>query len=123
MLGFVLVMVCGGLGAAARFVVDGAVRARRRTAFPWATVSINVAGSFLIGVVMGAVLFHDAAETWHLLVATGFCGGFTTFSTAMVETVRLVRSDRAGLAALNALGTTVAAVAACAAGLGLTAVL
>lgn len=116
---FLLVCVGGGLGAAARFVTDGLVRARWRTAFPWATFAINVAGSFLIGVFMGLVLFHDAPEAWHLYAATGFCGGFTTFSTAMVETVRLVQSDRARLAMANALGTLVAAVAASAVGLAL----
>ncbi|ROS75257.1 CrcB family protein [Cellulomonas sp. PhB143] len=120
---FLLVMLCGGLGAATRFVVDGAVRTRLRTAFPWATVTVNVSGSLLIGVVMGAVLFHGSGEGWHLLVATGFCGGYTTFSTAMVETVRLAQSGRARLAATNALGTLLLAVAACAAGLGLAALL
>ncbi|SDR83004.1 camphor resistance protein CrcB [Paraoerskovia marina] len=116
---FVLVCLAGGLGAAARFVTDGVIRARRRTAFPWATFAVNVAGSFLIGIFMGIVLFHDGADAWHLYAATGFCGGFTTFSTAMVETVRLVQSDRAPLAVANAVGTLVAAVAAAAVGLAI----
>ncbi|GII99842.1 camphor resistance protein CrcB [Sediminihabitans luteus] len=120
---FVLVCVCGGLGAGARFVTDGVIRARWRTAFPWATFTINVLGSFVIGVVMGAVIHHDAPEAWHLYAATGFCGGFTTFSTAMVETVRLAQSDRGRLALANALGTTVAAVAAAALGIALAAAL
>lgn len=118
-----LVAVAGGLGAAARFVVDGAVRARTPgAAFPWATVVVNVSGSLLIGLVTGVLLgAGDPArlEPWRLGVATGFCGGYTTFSTAMVETVRLARSGRRRLAAANALGTMALTLAAVAAGIAL----
>lgn len=120
---FAIVCLCGGLGAAARFVTDGLIRARWRTAFPWATFTINITGSLMIGIVMGIVLFRDGAEAWHLYAAVGFCGGFTTFSTAMVETVRLVQSDRARLAAANAGGTLIAAVIAAAVGLWIVGVL
>ena len=118
-----LVAVAGGLGAAARFVVDGAVRARTPgAAFPWATVVVNVSGSLLIGLVTGVLLgAGDPAhlEPWRLGVATGFCGGYTTFSTAMVETVRLARSGRRRLAVANALGTLTLTLTAVVAGLGL----
>jgi len=116
-----LVAVAGGLGAAARFVVDGAVRARTPgAAFPWATVVVNVSGSLLIGLVTGVLLgAGDPArlEPWRLGVATGFCGGYTTFSTAMVETVRLARSGRWRLALANALGTTALTLVAVAVGI------
>lgn len=118
-----LVAVAGGLGAAARFVVDGAVRARTPgAAFPWATVVVNVSGSLLIGLVTGVLLgAGDPAhlEPWRLGVATGLCGGYTTFSTAMVETVRLGRSGRRRLAVANALGTMVLTLAAVVVGVGL----
>ncbi|MFD6135271.1 fluoride efflux transporter FluC [Isoptericola sp. NPDC056618] len=118
-----LVAVAGGLGAAARFVVDGAVRARTPgAAFPWATVVVNVSGSLLIGLVTGVLLgAGDPAhlESWRLGVATGFCGGYTTFSTAMVETVRLARSGRPRLALANALGTMALTLAAVVVGIGL----
>ncbi|MFD6178367.1 MULTISPECIES: fluoride efflux transporter CrcB [unclassified Isoptericola] len=118
-----VVALAGGLGAAARFVVDGAVRARTPgAAFPWATVVVNVSGSLVIGLVTGVLLGAgdpDRLEPWRLAVATGFCGGYTTFSTAMVETVRLARSGRARLAVANALGTMALTLAAVALGIAL----
>ncbi|GAA1725532.1 hypothetical protein GCM10009809_21660 [Isoptericola hypogeus] len=116
-----VVAVAGGLGAGARFVLDGAVRARAPGgAFPWATVTVNVSGSLLVGLVTGLLLAAGdppALEPWRLGIATGFCGGYTTFSTAMVETVRLARSDRWRLALANALGTMALTVAAAALGI------
>jgi CrcB protein len=118
-----LVAVAGGLGAAARFVVDGAVRARTPgSAFPWATVLVNVSGSLVIGLATGVLLGAGepaSLEPWRLGVATGFCGGYTTFSTAMVETVRLARSGRRRLALANAVGTMALTLAAVGAGIGL----
>jgi CrcB protein len=114
-----LVMVGGGLGAACRFVIDGWIRTRWRQAFPVATVTINVTGSLLIGVLAGAHLFAGFGSVWSVTATSGFCGGYTTFSTAMVETVRLIQAGRLRPAALNAFGTLVACVAAASAGVGL----
>ena len=113
------VALAGAGGAAARFVVDGLVRTRWTSVFPLATVLVNVTGSFIIGLLNGAALFHGLGPTWLAVVAPGFCGGYTTFSTAMVETVRLVQAEEWRWAALNALGTLVTCVAAAAIGVGL----
>lgn len=116
---FVLVCLAGAVGALTRFVLDGAIRARRRGTFPWATVLINVSGSLLLGVLTGLVLFHGTGADAKLIVGTGFCGGYTTFSTAMFESVRLAQQG-AWLRMLgNWLGS--AALALAAAGIGLVA--
>lgn len=111
------VMVAGGLGAAARFLVDGLVRSAVRTVFPLGTVVINVTGSFALGVVAGLASAQLLPAPWPTVVGTGFLGGYTTFSAASVETVRLVQDRRVGLALLNGLGSVVVTVAAAAIGL------
>jgi CrcB protein len=113
------VAIAGGLGAGARFVVDGAVRRRWATAFPIGTLLINVSGSLLLGLMVGLVLVHGQSDNLRLIIGTGFCGGFTTFSTASVETVRLAQDRLIGQALLYALGTLVLAMLAGAAGLAL----
>lgn len=117
----ILLGLAGGLGAGTRFVVDGLVRSKVRTALPVGTIAINVTGSFLLGLLAGAVIVHAAPAQLQAIAGTGFLGGYTTFSTASFETVRLIQSRRAGLALLNGIGTAVMGVAAAAAGLALAA--
>lgn len=112
-----LLGLAGGLGAASRFLLDGLIRSRVRAALPVATIVINVTGSFLLGLIAGAVGAHAAPAELQLIAGTGFLGGYTTFSTASFETVRLVQSGRSGLALVNGLGTALAAVGAAAGGL------
>lgn len=115
-----LIVLAGGLGAGVRFVVDGAVRSRLASTVPWSTIGINVTGSLLLGVLTGLVLYQGADADLRLIAGTGFCGGYTTFSTASVETVRLVRQGRTWAALVSALGTLVLCLAAAALGLALT---
>jgi CrcB protein len=119
-----VVAVGGGVGAAARFMVDGEIRARHNGGFPWGTFVVNVTGSFLIG--LFATLFFtllrlgvpgETASLLQLALVTGLCGGYTTFSTSTVESVRLAQSGRMRLALANSLGTLMVTVAA--AGLGI----
>ncbi|HEY8700666.1 MAG TPA: CrcB family protein [Arthrobacter sp.] len=114
-----LLGLAGGLGAGTRFVADGLVRSRFRSALPVGTIAINISGSFLLGLVAGAVIIHAAPVELQAIAGTGFLGGYTTFSTASFETVRLIQSRRTGLALLNSVGTAAAAVGAAAAGLAL----
>lgn len=118
-----LLGLAGGLGAGTRFVADGLVRSRLRTALPVGTIAINITGSFLLGLVAGAVIVHAAPMELQIIAGAGFLGGYTTFSTASFETVRLIQSRRTGQAFLNGIGTALAAVAAAAAGLALASVL
>ncbi len=115
----VLTLIAGASGALSRFLLDSSIKRRWQSPFPWATVVINVTGSLLLGIVAGLVLYHDQSTAWQTVVGTGFCGGYTTFSTASFETVRLVQQNRRGLALLNALGSLVLSVSACGAGLAL----
>ncbi|QOI65830.1 fluoride efflux transporter CrcB (plasmid) [Arthrobacter sp. TES] len=114
-----LLGLAGGLGAGTRFMADGLVRSRLRTALPVGTMAINVTGSFLLGLLAGAVIVHAVPVELQVITGTGFLGGYTTFSTASFETVRLIQSRRTGLALLNGIGTAAAAVSAAAAGLAL----
>ena len=114
----VLLSLAGALGAVGRLVVDGAARARWPR-FPAGLLLVNVTGSLLLGLVTGLVLFHGAAADLRLVVGTGFCGGWTTFSTASVDTVRLLQERRPVAAALNGAGSLALTVLAGAAGLAL----
>lgn len=109
---FLAVSLAGGVGAALRLVIDGAVKARVHTALPVGTLFINVAGSFILGVVTELALGGVVDDAWRLVIGTGLCGGFTTFSTASFETVRLVQERRFELAWMNAVGMLVLAVGA-----------
>lgn len=111
----VAVALAGGVGAAARFVLDGAITRRWPARLPVGTLVINVSGSLLLGVVTGAS--HALGATAVAVIGTGVMGGYTTFSTASFETVRLLRAARPIAAAVFGLGMLVVAVAAAAVGI------
>lgn len=120
----VVMSVAGGIGAGCRFVLDGYVKARIRLAYPVGTTIINVTGSFLLGLVTGLALAHAVPQEWRLILGTGFCGGYTTFSTASLETVRLAQEGRWRASASNGFGMLAGSLLAAALGLwlgGLTA--
>jgi len=104
--------VFGAAGAYARFAVAAAVTARRPGAFPWGTFIVNLTGGFALGVLTGANVTGAAL----FVAGTGFMGGYTTFSTWMVETQRLGEDAEIGLAAAYLLGSMVAGLAATGAG-------
>jgi len=114
---FTGIAVAGGFGAALRMLLDGFVKSRLTGAMPWGTILINVSGSLVLGFLTGLAAGRLLPETWHLIIGTGFLGGYTTFSTASVETVRLAQERRWTASLANALGTL--ALATGAAGLGL----
>ena len=115
------VSLAGGLGAVLRCVVDSALTARRPAAFPYAVLLVNVSGSLVLGAVTGAALLGPDDPAWAVVVGSGFCGGFTTFSTTCFASVELALQGRRGVALANALGTLVLCVAAAGAGIALTA--
>lgn len=114
---FVLLSLAGGVGAVARFVADGLVRSRVSGAMPWGTVLINVTGSLLLGLVTGMLGAQLLSPELQVVLGAGFLGGYTTFSTASVETARLLQERRVLYALGNLLGSLVAGSAAAALGL------
>lgn len=116
---FLAVCVAGGIGAALRFIVDGAIRHRTPPSFPYATMIINISGSLVLGLLAGLVLGQVASHHWQLIIGTGMMGGYTTFSTASVETIRLVEEGRWRAGLINGLGMLVLCTAAAAGGLAL----
>jgi fluoride exporter len=109
----VLVGVGGLVGSLARYWLAGAVQQLSDSSFPYGTLVVNLLGSLIIGVVISLSLERGmiSAET-RLLLATGFCGGFTTMSTFSYETLALI-GDGQGLQALaNVGGSVIGCVAA-----------
>jgi len=109
----VLVVVGAAAGAPLRYLADRVLRVRFGATLPWATFAVNVAGSALLGLVVGAA----APPPLLALVGTGFCGALTTYSTFGAETVALAEDGRPVAAAVNALGSVLACLAAAALGL------
>lgn len=109
----------GSLGTLARYGLERGL-APPALGFPWPTLLANVLGSLLLGLIVTVVV-----ERWpptrfaRPLAAIGFCGGFTTFSTLVVETSQLGRHGRAGLGALYLGASLGAGLAAAALGIGL----
>jgi fluoride exporter len=99
---WVLVGLGAGAGALARWELGGWVQARNSPAWPWGTLVVNLVGSFATGALAEA----GVSGRWATLAGAGFLGGFTTFSTWMVETVRLAQEPGpfARRAVVNLLG-------------------
>lgn len=95
----VAIAIGGALGALARYGVDVAVARRTDAIFPWATLAINVAGSFALGLLFVLAIEDAVGPDWlRGLLATGFLGAFTTFSTFSVQTVVLAERGHSALA-------------------------
>ncbi|WNM27667.1 CrcB family protein [Demequina capsici] len=114
-----LTAIAGGLGGAARYWADTGVGHVNRSRFPWGTFVVNVTACLFLGVLAGVVSSHSAPDAVLAVLGTGFAGGYSTFSTALVETVRLMRAGEWGLAAAQCLGMVVAGVAAAALGMAI----
>ena len=105
--------LCGGLGAAMRYLVDLGIARAVGTRFPWGVMVVNLTGSLALGILVGAL--PDAA----FVAGSGFLGGYTTFSTAMLDTVALWRDGERRASALNAVGMLFAGILLAGVGLAL----
>lgn len=88
-----LVFIGGGLGSVLRYLIGRQFVNVSSSLFPLGTLTVNVLGSFLIGIILGELLkTHSSNASLYLLFATGFCGGFTTFSAFAFENFELLKS-------------------------------
>ena len=111
------VMIGGAIGAGARHLVGQAMLARLGPGFPWWTLSINIFGSFLMGLLVGALARGDGGDTARLFFGVGILGGFTTFSSFSMEFWMLFERGQNAQAAAYIFASVIGAIAAC--GLGL----
>jgi CrcB protein len=108
-----LVALGAAIGAPLRFLTDRAIQSRHDSVFPWGTLTVNVAGSFVLGLLAGLPASAPVAA----LLGTGFCGALTTYSTFSYETLRLARTGARFYAAMNVVASIVAGFGAASVGL------
>jgi CrcB protein len=110
MIAYFWVAIGGALGSVTRFWMNGLVSACVGETFPWGTISINVTGSFIIGI-LGAITASETAGTHRVFLTQffmiGICGGFTTFSSFSLQTLNLLRDGEWLYAAGNILGSVI----------------
>ena len=117
---YLWVAIGGALGSVSRFWINGLVSEITGSTFPWGTMTINIVGSFVLGIVVTLV-----TERWpddrflRPLVAVGFCGGFTTFSTFAVEIDQRFRHGHGGIAAAYLIASLLAGLGAALTGITL----
>ena len=107
-----LVALGAAIGAPLRYLTDRAVQARHDSAFPWGTLTVNVAGSLLLGFLAGL----PAGPAVLTFAGTGFCGALTTYSTFSYETLRLAQTGARVSALANVVASLVAGLGAAALG-------
>jgi CrcB protein len=115
---FLLICLGGAVGTGARYLIAVGAPRVLGSSFPHATLTVNVVGSFLLGVTMHVGLSTNLmSPSLRLVLASGVLGGFTTYSTFNYETIEFLREGAFGLAGLNVAATLLLCLAAGAAGL------
>ncbi len=119
-MGYLIVFLGGGLGAALRHGINLGVARALGTAFPYGTLLINITGSFIMGLVAAYFAFKgDASQHWRLFLTTGILGGYTTFSAFSLDVAVLYERGDVGLATLYVLASVLISIAGLFAGLAL----
>jgi len=114
---FWAVAIGAALGGVARYYLASALQQRLGATFPWGTLVVNVSGSLLLGVLIRYALATPTVSVeMRALLTTGFCGGYTTFSTYSYETATLLEDGQYGRAGVYALASVVVALGATFAG-------
>jgi len=89
-----LVGVGSFIGGSLRYLIAQLVQSKFLTGFPFGTLTVNIVGCFVIGLVFGMSDRINLSPEWRLFLATGICGGFTTFSAFSLETMQLLRDGQ-----------------------------
>lgn len=117
---YLWVGIGGFLGANARFAMTRLVADRLGSGYPWGTFLVNLVGAFLIGILLTVLTDRAVPDPfWRLILAVGFLGGYTTFSSYTFEAVALARDGEWATAGIYVLGSNVLGLAACAVGIAL----
>jgi CrcB protein len=101
----------GAFGAMGRFLLSRTVNRAGRWLLPVGTISVNLIGAFLLGLLLEVASERMVSPELRGLLAIGFLGSFTTFSTFSLETLNLIREYQCGAAAVNVLGSVVLGLA------------
>lgn len=113
MLKNILLIGAGGFaGSIGRYLLSRFLELRIFTSFPLGTFTVNVIGCFIMGLLYGLTVKGTASPEIRFLLATGFCGGFTTFSTFSLESLTLLQDGQFWFAFLYIAGSLVAGLAA-----------
>lgn len=119
-MGYLIVFLGGGLGAALRHGINLAAGRALGTAFPYGTLIINVTGSLVMGLIAGYFAIKgDASQNWRLFLTTGILGGYTTFSAFSLDAALLYERGEAGAAAVYVIASVAVSIAGLFAGLAL----
>src|SRR5215471_4451547 len=94
LLRYLMIAVGGAAGAIARYVLGNYIGSRLGVRFPYGTFVINVSGSFLVGFILVLLSRTTASQNWRYLIAIGFIGAYTTFSTFEYETLRAIQDGQ-----------------------------
>ncbi len=103
----------GAIGSSLRFAISEVMRRLPALAsLPWATLLVNVTGSFVIGWYLRSAVSADASPQMRAFITIGICGGYTTFSTFALENAQFLQNGQVGRAALYAIASVTLAVGA-----------
>ena len=109
---FWAIAIGAAVGGVSRYYLSAAVQHRMGSTFPWGTLVINVTGSLVLGFLMRyAISTPSVSVEMRALLTTGFCGGYTTFSTYSYETAALIEDGQLGRAGTYALASVLLALA------------
>ncbi len=102
-----LVGIGGAIGSILRYLISTGIQNKFLSSFPYGTMCVNISGCFLIGIVYALATRGNVSPEWRFFLATGICGGYTTFSTFSYESLTLLRDNEIFYAAIYIAGSVV----------------